>query len=208
MSERRIEEEKEKKEKLEKSSVFGGETELKVDTEWKAGQALRKKVKWMEVVELLKSNKLPIKSFAMEAIQEGEMNTYHSSVRRKNSRKVTFNNKTYENQEALVAEYKVKSDCNYLGAKEKLEICRNMIKEYTEKKICREIVDTWEIEKVTINPINIMETKTNKFSLICHTLCNAEYSKPRVELLDITERGQVIKNMAQFRTEDLKSAYG
>ena len=195
------------KKNSEENLVLGGENGQKVVKEWKAGRALKKREKWLEVVEIVKSNKLPIKSFAMEAIENGELDIFHRSVKRRNTGKVRFNNKDYENQEALVAEYKAKPDCNYLGAKDHVEVCRKMIKEYTEKKICREVTENWELEKVTINPINVMETKKDKFSLICHTLCNAEYSKPRVELLDITDRGQVIKDMSEFRTEDLKSAY-
>ena len=77
--------EKKCKKNSEENLVLGGEIGQKVSKEWKAGRALKKREKWREVVEIVKSNKLPIKSFAMEAIENGELDIFHRSVKRKNT---------------------------------------------------------------------------------------------------------------------------
>ena len=41
--------------------------------EWKAGQALRNKEKWLEVVKIVKDAGLPVEHFALQAIHEGEI---------------------------------------------------------------------------------------------------------------------------------------
>ena len=135
---------------------------FRMEKKWKAGSALNKTEKWKEVVEIHRQNRLPVRNFAMEAIELGEMNIFHSAVTRANkNRKCKFNNKEFENYQALVEEYKAKEDCNYMGAKENAEVCRKMIADYTEKKICREIVDDWELKNLG-NYINAIDEESSK----------------------------------------------
>lgn len=173
---------------------------------WIAGRALNNTAAWLEVKQVIKNKKIPIQDFAQEAIRTGELNIFHPKVYRKHTRHIVFNNKRYVSQQQLIDEFRTKKNCNYKGESEYREVCREMVKEYEKLKIVRQ-PENWELPNVIINPINIMMTKPGKYSLICHTLINTHYASPAIELMDITERGHVLKTMDSFRTEDMSSAY-
>lgn len=52
-----------------------------------------------------------------------------------------------------------------------------------------------------------METKKDKWSLICHCLHNSKYKDCKIKLFDPTKQSHILKNIDEFRCEDLSSAY-
>ena len=54
---------------------------------------------------------------------------------------------------------------------------------------------------------HILETKAGKWSLICHSLHNAKYRDIKIKLFDPTKESHILKNISEFRCEDLRSAY-
>ena len=58
-----------------------------------------------------------------------------------------------------------------------------------------------------ISPINVIRIKENKFQVIYHSLLNARYSQVDMKLMDVLQRGEVLRKATILHSEDLKSCY-
>lgn len=174
--------------------------------DFKPGRALRNKELWLQDVNILKLHHYPVPSFAESIIRKGLVSLTHSHVYNRARRKVSFNNEDFDCVESLETKYRCKEDPNYQGARNQEEILRKMVTDYEKSGILRE-GRSHELSKIVINPVNILETKKGKWSLICHSLHNSKYKESKIELFDPTKESHILKKIEEFRCEDLKSAY-
>ena len=64
-----------------------------------------------------------------------------------------------------------------------------------------------EAENIILNPLNLLETREGKFSIVLHTLVNSLYRKMDIQLMDVVHRGEILREAEKLRTEDLVSCY-
>ena len=120
---------------------------------FRPGKALSNTELWQQDLNLLKRHHYPVPQFAENMIQNGLASIKHKQIYNQSKRKVEFNNETFENITALENKYKAKEDCNYNGARQNEDILRNLIKDYEDIGIVRE-VRSQELDSVVINPVN------------------------------------------------------
>ena len=167
------------------------------------GRALRNKEKWRESIRYIKSHNLPVEKWAEEAVENGEVCFMINQICNQKNRTVKFHNRTYRNYEDLTEEFKNRRDSiNYSGTVENRKVCIKMIENYVNAGILK-VIPEEEAKHYTISPLNCLQTKENKFSLITHTLINSCYKKTKINLLDVCLRGETLHEIESFRTEDL-----
>ena len=171
-----------------------------------AGQALLQTEKWTALIERLIRKHVDIPAFVFRAINAKALNLVDKDVYLWNKRRLKFNNQVYNCFEDLVADYRGRKNPNYDGCERfKIEF-ESLVEKYIDQNILKKATD-WEAENCIINPANCMQTKSDKFSLIIHSLDNARYSKPVNSLLDVLNRGEPIRKADSFMVEDLQSCY-
>ena len=169
------------------------------------GRALRNKEKWKESIRYIKSHNLPVERWAEEAVEKGELCFMIDMICNKKNRNVKFHNRVYRDYGELTEEFRNRRESiNYSGTVENREICVKMIQNYVEAGILKVIPED-EAKHYTISPLNCLQTKENKYSLITHTLINSRYKKTKINLLDVCLRGETLHEIESFRTEDLHS---
>lgn len=120
---------------------------------FKPGRALRNTELWRQDINLLKRHSYPVPDFAEHMILKGLVSIKHKRIYNEAKRRVDFNNESFDTMDRLEQKYKKKQDPNYEGARNQEEILTKIVKEYEENEILRE-PKSWELEKVTINPVN------------------------------------------------------
>ena len=167
------------------------------------GRALRNKEKWKESIRFIKSNNLPVDSWAEEAVEKGELCFMIPKICNNKNRSVKFHNRVYSHYSELTEEFRnINESINYSGTVENRAVCIKMIQKYVDAGILK-IIPEHESKFYTISPLNCLQTKENKFSLITHTLINSRYKKTKINLLDVCLRGETLHEIESFRTEDL-----
>ena len=167
----------------------------------KYGQALKATDRWNKSVNDIKVNNIPVEKWAKNAIRDGELCFMIPEILNMKGQK-TFNNRTYQDYKALRSEFSNRKNINYIGAQENKMECRGLIKDYCDSKRLVK-VSSEDRHLYTISPMNCLETKPGKFSLITHSLINSCYRKKDMNLLDITKIGETLNEIDEFRTEDL-----
>ena len=174
--------------------------------EFTAGQALIQTDKWKALLERLIKNHVDIPGFVFRAVNAKALDLVDKDVYLWNKRKVTFNKQVYNCFDDLVADYRGRKNPNYIGCETFKEEFETLVEKYIKQNILRQATE-WEEKNCIINPANCVATKSNKFSLIIHTLDNARYSKPVNSLMDVLNRGEPIRKADSFMVEDLSSCY-
>ena len=177
-------------------------------TDFKPGNALSNRALWLEDLKFLKRQNFNIPRFAWRAVESQSVDLLENEYFWRSKRNIQFNNKKYRSFDDLVAEYRCKKESalNYSGCVDNKEKFDEMMQKYLEIGIIK--FATPEQEKtVIINPLNCLETKTNKFSIILHTLINSMYRKMPIQLMDVCHRGNILKDITKLRSEDLVSCY-
>ena len=167
------------------------------------GRALKNKEKWRESINYIKSHNLPVEKWAEEAVEKGELCFMIPKICNNKNRNVKFHNRHYSGYRELTEEFRNRRETiNYSGTVENRKVCIKMIQNYVEAGILK-IIPENEAKYYTISPLNCLQTKENKFSLITHTLINSRYKKTKINLLDVCLRGETLHEIESFRTEDL-----
>ena len=102
--------------------------------------------------------------------------------------------------------YKSKKDVNYKGVSENHEEFESLMRKYVELGILREATEE-EVEHCWISPLNCLEVRPGKFQIIHHYIGNACYREVPIDLVNILERGEILAEFEEYRTEDLSNAY-
>ena len=78
---------------------------------------------------------------------------------------------------------------------------------YIEKGILRQ-ADPEELASPDfwISPLNCLKTG-DKYSILLHWVGNPFYAKPKMELTQIAQEGDILQEFDSLRCEDLKSCY-
>ena len=175
---------------------------------FKPGNALSNKQLWLEDFHYLKFQQIPIPKFAWNAVNNQSINLLEPEYCWANKRGVNFNNKKYASFDHLVNEYKCKSesDLNYKGCVEHKKIFEELMDSYIELGIVKYATEE-ESEKVILNPLNLLETREKKYSIVLHTLINSLYRKMDIQMMDVVHRGPILREANKLRTEDLVSCY-
>lgn len=165
------------------------------------GQALKATTRWNKSVNDIKANNIPVEKWATNAIREGHLCFMTPALLNMKGQK-QFNNRVYKDYTSLRSEYQSRKHINYIGAEENKIECRKLISDYCESgrlaKVSQENRHLY-----TISPMNCIETKPRKFSLITHSLINSCYRKKDMNFLDVLKHGDVLHEIDEFRTEDL-----
>ena len=142
-------------------------------TGFKPGQALANQELWLEDLKFLKRQNFNVPKFAWQAIETQSVNLLSEEYCWKTKRNIQFNNKKFRSFDDLVQEYKCKTESaiNYSGCEENKEQFDKMMNEYLDLGII-EFAKPEQQETIIINPLNCLQTKPNKFSIILHTLIN------------------------------------
>ena len=172
------------------------------------GNALSNQTLWLEDFRYLQQQQIPIPKFAWNAVNNQSINLLEPEYCWANKRGIQFNNKKYQNFDQLVDEYKCKSesDLNYKGCAEKKEIFEEMMDSYIELGIVKYLSEE-ESKKAILNPLNLLETREGKYSIVLHTLINSLYRKMDIQMMDVVHRGAILREAKKLRTEDLVSCY-
>ena len=144
---------------------------------------------------------IPVERWATDAIRDGEICFMIKEVLNMKGPK-KFNNRTHQDYSALRLEYQQRKHINYIGTETNKPQCRRLIGEYVESRRLAKVSHE-DRHLYTISPLNCIETKPGKFSLITHSLINSCYRKKDMNLLDITRNGETLHEIDEFRTEDL-----
>ena len=177
-------------------------------TEFIPGNALSNKELWLEDLKFLKNQNFNIPSFVWKAVENQAIDLLEKEYFWKTKRNIEFNNKKYRSFDDLVAEYRSKSEeaINYNGCKQNKKQLDETMEKYLKLGIIK--FATPEQEKIAvINPLNCLETRPGKFSVILHTLINSMYRKMQLQLMDVCQRGNILKDIKKLRSEDLVSCY-
>ena len=167
----------------------------------KYGQALKATARWEKSVSDIKAHNIPVEKWTVNAIRDEHLCFMIPTLLNMKGQK-QFNNRVYKDYKSLRAEYQSRKNINYAGAEENKTECRKLIADYCESgRLVK--VSQQDRHLYTISPMNCIETKKNKFSLITHSLINSCYRKKDMNLLDITKHGEVLHEIDEFRTEDL-----
>ena len=171
------------------------------------GRALKNTRRWQDSINYIKSHNLPVEKWAEDAVEKGELCFMIGQICNNKNRQVKFHNRTYSSYRELTEEFRNRNESiNYSGTVENKKVCQKMIQDYVDAGIIK-IIPEKEAKFYTISPLNCLQTKENKFSLITHTLINSRYKKTKIDLLDVCLRGETLNEIDSFRTEDLHSAY-
>ena len=81
-----------------------------------------------------------------------------------------------------------------------------MMDNYIELGIVKYLPEE-ECENAILNPLNLLETREGKFSIVLHTLINSLYRKMDIKMMDVVHRGPILREATKLRTEDLVSCY-
>ena len=167
----------------------------------KYGQALKATTRWEASADTIKASNIPVEKWASTAIREGHLCFMIPELVNLKGQK-QFNNRTYRDYQALKSEYQQKKHINYKGAEDNKKQCRLLISEYCESGRLVKVAQR-DRHLYTISPMNCIETKKGKYSLITHSLINSCYRKKDMNMLDITRNGEALHEIDEFRTEDL-----
>lgn len=176
------------------------------EKDWKAGVALENRREWLRVFDRLEHKHVLINPASKRAVDKQAICIFDPEIYAKNREIVTFNNQKYRKFSHLAQKYNDCKNPNYNGCVEFEREFDNLIEDYFKKAIIRWATPE-EIPLVQINPLNIIQTKENKFSLIIHSVHNARYSKPECNLMNILNRGQQLLDAENYSVEDMKSCY-
>lgn len=169
------------------------------------GLALDKFEVWNEALQRRKQRHVLTHKSTERSIQTQRLNFRDPEVYDAKKINVEFNGKAYKYKN-LIEEYRNSKHPNYSGTVKYAEQYHALIKEYKQSKILRKAED-FELPNVIINPMNVIQVKPGKFSLIVHSLDNSRYKKPDCQLMNILHRGNALVEAEEYRTEDLKSCY-
>jgi len=172
------------------------------------GLALSNQALWLEDLHFLKNQQIPIPKFAWNSINNQAINLLEPEYCWANKRGIQFNNKKFGNFDQLVNEYKCKSEenLNYKGCVQHKQIFEEMMESYIEAGIVKYATEE-ETEHVVLNPLNLLETREGKFSIVLHTLINSLYRKMDIQMMDVVHRGAILRDAKKLRSEDLVSCY-
>lgn len=175
---------------------------------FKPGNAFENQQLWLEDLKYLKHQQIPVPKFAWNSVNNQSISLLEPEYCWANKRGVSFNNKKYGNFDQLVSEYKCKSEIelNYKGCVENKTIFENMMNNYIELGIVKYLPEE-ECENVILNPLNLLETREGKFSIVLHTLINSLYRKMDIKMMDVVHRGPILREATKLRKEDLVSCY-
>ena len=174
-----------------------------------AGQTLLYQDKWRNVLKNLKDKNVEIPAFAERAVEAKSLNFLDPAVYNKNKKKCTFNNTTYGCFEDLCRDYNTRERINYAGVDQYPEEFKEMVDRYEKLKIIRK-AEPDELDKVQLNPCNILQTRENKFSFLVHPVINARANDDTTEdcsLMNIMHRGDILMESEEVETFDFWSAY-
>ena len=174
-------------------------------TEFIAGQALANKSMLEAALRRLENKNVLIENFVYEAVEEGKINTRHPDVYLKNKEMVVWNNRKMRFSD-LQKHMNNSDNPNYEGTREFPEIYKELVEKYLKLK-CFRVCKKEEEHLVQINPMNVIQTREDKFSLIIHSIDNCKYKKPACTLLNVLERGNQFMETDYLMCEDLKSCY-
>lgn len=172
------------------------------------GLALSNQALWLEDLHFLKNQQIPIPKFAWNSVNNQAINLLEPEYCWANKRGIQFNNKKFGNFDQLVNEYKCKSeeDLNYKGCVQHKQIFEEMMESYIEAGIVKYATEE-ETKHVVLNPLNLLETREGKFSIVLHTLINSLYRKMDIQMMDVVHRGAILRDAKKLRSEDLVSCY-
>ena len=175
---------------------------------FKPGNALCNKALWLEDFHYLKNQQIPVPKFAWNSVNNQAVSLLEPEYCWSNKRGISFNNKKYGNFDQLVEEYRCKSesDLNYKGSRENKEKFEEMMESYLSMGIIKYVPEE-ESKKIVLNPLNLLETREGKFSIVLHTLVNSLYRKLDIQMMDVVNRGAILREAEKLRTEDLVSCY-
>ena len=175
---------------------------------FKPGNALVNQALWLEDFHYLKNQQIPVPKFAWNAANNQSISLLEPEYCWANKRGISFNNKKYGSFDQLVNEYKCKSesDLNYKGCVENKQIFEKMMEEYISIGIVKYATEEEE-KTVILNPLNLLETREGKYSIVLHTLVNSLYRKMDIQMMDVVHRGAILREAEKLRTEDLHSCY-
>ena len=175
-------------------------------SEWTAGVALDNQEAWSKAFNRLNEKHVLINPSSARAVKNKEVCIFDPEIYLKNRETVVFQNQKYRKFAHLAEKYNNCKNPNYRGVEEFRTEFDKLVKEYFEKGILRWATEA-EIPSVQINPLNVIKTKESKFSLIIHSIHNSRYSKPDMNLMDILNRGQQLRNAKEYMVIDMKSCY-
>ena len=135
-------------------------------TEFTAGQALANKQFWKSAFRRLEAKNVLIDNFAYEAVEMGKVNMKHPDVYNANKQMVVWNNRKTLFRD-LQKHMNNSVDPNYDGTRQHPEIYKQLVEKY-KKLGCFRICAPSEVHLVQINPMNVLKTGEDKYSLIIH----------------------------------------
>ena len=173
---------------------------------WTAGTALDNQTVWLAAFSRLKEKYVLISPASERAVAQKEVCIFDPEIYLKNKENVTFQNQKYRKFVHLAEKYNTCKNPNYRGVEEFKSEFDTLVKDYFKLGIIRWATED-EIPHIQINPLNVIKTKESKFSLIIHSIHNCRYSKPDMNLMDILNRGQQLREAKEYMVIDMKSCY-
>ena len=167
---------------------------------------------WDLVTAETKSSGGYVSRMADKFIASREVCILHPKIFHKNKQMISFPHSkadgSFDNYEKLTDHFKTleEHERNYSKIKERPGDAQVMINGLLRKN-CIEIVDPKDLEKLTLNPADILDRSGGKTQLLVHWLGNACYSKPKLTLDLLSNCAPQIRNFKALNKTDLKQCY-